>query len=105
MALPRPAPTVRLRLTALYGVTFLVTGALLLTIGYLLVRHNLSTRPNFRGEMQRLGLPLSPGPPRVCCSGSAPGQLERGSRRRSASSCAPMRCIGCSPNTGWRWWR
>ncbi len=73
MALPRPAPTVRLRLTALYGVTFLVTGALLLTIGYLLVRHNLSTRPNFRVEMQRLGVPFFPGPPRGLPSRFGPG--------------------------------
>ncbi len=41
LRLRRPAPTIRLRLTLLYGLTFLVTGAVLLTIGYLLVRHNL----------------------------------------------------------------
>ena len=37
-----PAPTIRLRLTLLYGLVFLVTGAVLLTIGYELVRHNLN---------------------------------------------------------------
>jgi signal transduction histidine kinase len=49
----RPAPTVRLRLTLLYGVTFLLTGAVLLTIGYVLVRHNLDGSP-FR---RRFGAP------------------------------------------------
>src|SRR5205807_754108 len=37
----RPAPTIRLRLTILYGLVFLLTGAVLLTIGYALVRHNV----------------------------------------------------------------
>jgi signal transduction histidine kinase len=37
-----PAPTIRLRLTLLYGLVFLVTGAVLLTIGYELVRHNVN---------------------------------------------------------------
>jgi signal transduction histidine kinase len=36
-----PAPTIRLRLTVLYGVVFLITGAVLLTIGYALVRNNI----------------------------------------------------------------
>ncbi len=36
-----PAPTIRLRLTVAYGLVFLVTGAVLLTIGYLLVRHGI----------------------------------------------------------------
>jgi signal transduction histidine kinase len=51
-----PAPTIRLRLTALYGLLFLITGAVLLTIGYLLVRHNLGAGGNFRGELRKLGL-------------------------------------------------
>jgi len=51
-----PAPTIRLRLTALYGLVFLVTGAVLLTIGYELVRHNLSSPPNYRHELEKLGL-------------------------------------------------
>ena len=53
-----PAPTIRLRLTLLYGAVFLVTGAVLLTIGYLLVRHNL--RPYGRTSatrLRKLGLP------------------------------------------------
>jgi signal transduction histidine kinase len=54
-----PAPTIRLRLTVLYGIVFLVTGALLLTIGYALVRHNLDARGNFRAELRKLGLPAS----------------------------------------------
>jgi signal transduction histidine kinase len=51
-----PAPTIRLRLTALYGLLFLITGAGLLTIGYLLVRHNLGPDGNFRSELRKLGL-------------------------------------------------
>ncbi len=53
----KPAPTVRLRLTALYGIVFLITGAALLTIGYVLVRHNLAARADFRATLRRLGLP------------------------------------------------
>jgi hypothetical protein len=41
LRLPGPAPTIRLRLTLLYGTVFLITGAVLLTIGYALVRHNI----------------------------------------------------------------
>ena len=51
-----PAPTVRLRLTALYGLVFLVTGAVLLTIGYELVRHNLNGAETYRSELRKLGL-------------------------------------------------
>ena len=43
-----PNPTIRLRMTALYGVVFLLSGAVLLTLGYLLVRHNLVGHPNFK---------------------------------------------------------
>ena len=39
-----PARTLRFRLTATYGVMFLITGAVLLTIGYALVRHNIGAR-------------------------------------------------------------
>jgi signal transduction histidine kinase len=52
-----PAPTIRLRLTVIYGLVFLITGALLLTIGYVIVRHNLDARGNFRAALRRLGLP------------------------------------------------
>jgi signal transduction histidine kinase len=55
-----PAPTIRLRLTVLYGLVFLITGAVLLTIGYALVRHNLSTHGDIRSELQKLGL-IPPG--------------------------------------------
>jgi signal transduction histidine kinase len=52
-----PAPTLRLRMTALYGLLFLVCGAVLLTIGYVLVRHNLT--PGYdRNVLRRLGVPL-----------------------------------------------
>jgi signal transduction histidine kinase len=56
-----PSPTVRLRLTVTYGLVFLVTGAVLLTIGYELVRHNISSHDQFRAELQKLGLPPPPG--------------------------------------------
>ncbi len=51
-----PAPTIRLRLTALYGTVFLITGAALLTVGYLLVRTNLRTHHSLRAELIRLGI-------------------------------------------------
>ncbi|MGI8904799.1 MAG: sensor histidine kinase [Solirubrobacteraceae bacterium] len=59
-----PAPTIRLRLTLTYGVVFLLTGVVLLTIGYLLVRHNIG-RIHYRQRATTLGLPpaLLPRPP------------------------------------------
>jgi signal transduction histidine kinase len=63
-----PAPTIRLRMTALYGLVFLVTGAVLLTIGYELARHNLNGPGHYyRNELRHLGfappapLGLAPG--------------------------------------------
>ncbi len=53
-----PAPTIRLRLTVLYGVVFLLTGAVLLTIGYALVRHNIGGPDDFRAVLRRLGEPV-----------------------------------------------
>src|SRR5450755_2221069 len=58
-----PAPTIRLRLTATYGIVFLITGAVLLTIGYALVRHNVSSPGRFRAELRRLGLAPPSGAP------------------------------------------
>jgi signal transduction histidine kinase len=58
-----PAPTIRLRLTALYGLVFLVSGAVLLTIGYELVRHNLNGPADYRDEVRRL-LGIRPAPTR-----------------------------------------
>jgi signal transduction histidine kinase len=68
LRLPRPridgpAPTIRLRLTVTYGLVFLLTGAVLLTIGYALVRHNLDARENFRSALQKLGLAPPAGAP------------------------------------------
>jgi signal transduction histidine kinase len=58
-----PSPTIRLRLTVLYGLVFLVTGAVLLTIGYVLVRDNLSSHHGLRTDLFRqLGL-TPPRPP------------------------------------------
>jgi signal transduction histidine kinase len=59
-----PAPTVRLRLTILYGVVFLCSGAVLLTISYLLVRNNLRAHHSLRQELQRMGLHPAPRLPR-----------------------------------------
>ncbi len=61
ISLRLPAPTIRLRMTLLYGIVFLVTGALLLTIGYELVYHNLNAGGTYRDELRKLGL----GPPRL----------------------------------------
>ncbi len=57
-----PARTIRLRLTAIYGIVFLVSSAVLLTIGYELVRHNLIGQGNYRSELRKLGL-LPPNTP------------------------------------------
>jgi len=54
MRKPSNARTIRLRLTVTYGVVFLITGTVLLTIGYFLVRHNLNQRLGLR---RALGLP------------------------------------------------
>src|SRR5437764_14110189 len=56
-------PSIRLRLTVLYGVVFLLTGVLLLTIGYALVRHNLDARTDIRAELHRLGIAPPAGAP------------------------------------------
>jgi signal transduction histidine kinase len=63
------ARTIRLRLTLIYGGVFLVSSAALLTVGFLLVRHNLDHRHSFRSEVVGLGTALyhslfgQPGPP------------------------------------------
>ncbi len=52
-----PSPTIRLRLTVLYGLVFLVTGAVLLTIGYILVRDNISGQHHYHeAVLRQLGL-------------------------------------------------
>jgi signal transduction histidine kinase len=56
------APTIRLRLTLLYGAVFLITGGVLLTIGYGLVRHNLGGPGGFGKALRKAGLlPPFPG--------------------------------------------
>jgi signal transduction histidine kinase len=62
LRLRRPAPTLRLRLTALYGALFLLTGGALLTLGYLLVRHNLDTGLGTRAALAKLGFYPPPRP-------------------------------------------
>jgi signal transduction histidine kinase len=54
-----PTRTVRFRLTATYGVVFLLTGAVLLTIGYALVRHNIDGPADYAKAYRD----LSPGAP------------------------------------------
>ncbi|MBV8711994.1 MAG: HAMP domain-containing histidine kinase [Solirubrobacterales bacterium] len=61
VSLRLPAPTIRLRMALLYGIVFLVTGAVLLTIGYELVYHNLNGSGTYRSELRKLGL----APPRL----------------------------------------
>jgi signal transduction histidine kinase len=52
-----PTPTIRLRLTVLYGLVFLVTGAVLLTIGYILVHDNISGQHHYHeAVLRQLGL-------------------------------------------------
>ncbi len=51
-----PAPTIRLRLALLYGAVFLITGAVLLTIGYLLVRNGLRDHHQLATTLRRLGV-------------------------------------------------
>lgn len=71
-----PAPTIRLRMTVLYGLVFLITGAVLLTIGYALVRHNLDVHRDLRAELRRLGLLAPAGPPFFGRLGFQPGSPE-----------------------------
>jgi signal transduction histidine kinase len=52
------ARTIRLRLTLIYGGVFLVSSAALLTVGFLLVRHNLDHHHSFRSEVVGLGAAL-----------------------------------------------
>jgi len=61
--IPGLRPTIRLRLTVTYGVVFLISGAVLLTIGYALVRHNVSSPGHFRAELRRLGVVPPSGAP------------------------------------------
>ena len=56
-ALRLPPWTVRARLTSLYGTVFLVSGAILLTVGYFLVRSNLERRVHLQ---RQLGLNFNP---------------------------------------------
>ena len=86
-----PAPTIRLRLTLLYGLVFLVTGAVLLTIGYELVRHNLNGPQDYRDELRKLGItPQFFGRP----PGFAPARRAPGSPTRCALSSAATRSTG-----------
>ena len=73
---PWPAPTIRLRLALLYGAVFLVTGAVLLTIGYLLVRENLHDHHQFNATLRRLGKPVSNDRLLSRALGAAPGSPE-----------------------------
>jgi len=77
----RPRPTLRLRLTLLYGGLFLITGAMLLGLNYALVRRSLNHRPalvtmhferTFAGSAGvAIRLPALPAP-NLAGAGSAP---------------------------------
>jgi len=54
-----PRRTVRLRLTAVYGALFLLSGAALLTITYFLVAQRLSVGPVTKGTSPSLGQPAT----------------------------------------------
>jgi len=72
-----PAPTIRLRLALLYGLVFLVTGVVLLTIGYLLVRSGLRNHHQFSAVATRLGRkPADPDRLLGRALGYAPGSPE-----------------------------
>ena len=77
-----PAWSIRLRLALTYGLVFLVTGAALLTVGYLLVRHDLGARDNVHAILQRSGITddfdygrLHPGSPYAGLIAAARAQL------------------------------
>ncbi len=59
--IPAPRPTIRLRLTVTYGLVFLITGGVLLTIGYLLVRSNIHGPHVFRGFIRPPGFASAAG--------------------------------------------
>jgi signal transduction histidine kinase len=85
-----PAPTIRLRLALLYGVVFLITGAVLLTLGYLLVHHNLDAATNYqavRAQLKKEGIPVLgsfPGPPFRPSFGSSVVEIARQQLRDDA---------------------
>ncbi len=53
MRLRLPTRTIRLRLTLIYGAVFLVSAVAMLTIGYLLVRHDLHHHHRFRNDLNQ----------------------------------------------------
>ncbi len=69
-----PAPTIRLRLALLYGAVFLATGAVLLTVGYVLVRNGLRDHHQLTTTLRRLGKPADHLLSRAL--GAAPGSPE-----------------------------
>jgi signal transduction histidine kinase len=78
-----PAPTIRLRLTVLYGLVFLATGAVLLTIGYVLVRNNVSPHGDIRTELQKVGIvPPSASRPLLFAPGSAEAAVAEAVRKQ-----------------------
>ena len=65
-------PTVRLKLTMIYGGLFLLAGALLLALNYALVRNSLGPAPNV-GLTFVAGAPAGVAPPCVAGPGTGPG--------------------------------
>jgi signal transduction histidine kinase len=71
-----PAATIRLRLALLYGAVFLITGAVLMTIGYLLVRSGLRDHHSLAATLHRLGKPVNSDGLLSRALGAAPGSPE-----------------------------
>jgi Na+-translocating ferredoxin:NAD+ oxidoreductase RnfD subunit len=95
-----PKPTARLRLTLLYGALFLLSGAALLTITYLLVDAvNTATLPD--GE--RVVFSNLPGSSataarRLDRTGQYPSKSpfrRRSTCRQRSRNCTPSRCTSC----------
>src|SRR5215470_9725628 len=79
----RPRPTLRLRLTVLYGALFLAAGALLLPLSFLLFRQRLDNalRPPLpRGHSQPFPQLASPSPPSTRPHARRPGTTGQSSR-------------------------
>ena len=100
-----PAPTIRLRLALLYGAVFLITGAVLLTIGYLLVRNGLRSHHSLPTTLRRLGRSRRR---RTACSAGlwAPRRVAGGQARARgpAPAASAARCTGCCSSTSGRCW-
>jgi signal transduction histidine kinase len=76
------ARTIRLRLTALYASVFLVCGAALLTLGYLLVRRSIEGHHPYRVALHRLNINVGNNLPPALRPGSPTEKLVRAVERQ-----------------------